>query len=69
MNTKTIRGLVVLAVALWAFRAFTADSPIPETYPAIVAADCGPEPSWTNRDAWYAYGDCSGDYGPIDAAE
>ena len=30
---------------------------------------CGKEPSFKNRDAWYEYGDCSGYYGPLDAAE
>ena len=30
---------------------------------------CGNEPAWGDREAWYSYGDCSGYYGPIDAAE
>lgn len=30
---------------------------------------CGKEPAWTDKAAWYTYGDCSGYYGPIDAAE
>lgn len=30
---------------------------------------CGKEPSRKNIDAWYSYGDCSGDYGPIDTAK
>ena len=72
MNRYTVRGLVALSVALWALKAFTADGSLPV---ATIAPDqiapntCGPVPSESDVDGWYAYGDCSGDYGPIDAAE
>lgn len=70
MNRYTLRGLVALAFAFWALQALTAE-PGPQTFDAIVAADCGAEPAYdkAHTNAWYAYGDCSGDYGIVDAAE
>ena len=60
MTRKLVYGCAWLVVAMWAVAAFTE--------PSIVPADCGSQPSWSDTDAWYDYGDCSGDYGPIDQA-
>lgn len=30
---------------------------------------CGNEPAWNDHAAWYAFGDCSGYFGPIDSVE
>jgi hypothetical protein len=70
MNTRrTLFGVAWLVVALWALAAFSASKP--ELYPSIVPADCGQAPVYdsAHEDEWYAYGDCSGDYGPIDGAQ
>ncbi len=53
--------------------------PVPVSYPAITMVDdidqsCGDEPEYSENPSveltgdWYQYGDCSGYYGPIDAA-
>lgn len=74
-----LRGIAVLGMALWALRAFTADSTpvtlslveekIVSDSEAIVPNECGPEPEYgvEYADQWFAYGDCSGDYGIVDA--
>lgn len=74
MTTKLLFAGLWIALALWAVARFTAVPSLPadtvgQREPAIVAADCGPAPSYDHgpKDAWYEYGDCSGDYGPIDA--
>lgn len=70
MNRYTLQGVVALAVALWALAAFTADRLPTETIaPDQITPECDLAPAWANTDAWWSYGDCSGDYGPIDAAE
>lgn len=75
MTIRTLKGAAWLVVCLWAIASFTdtgkAIVHAPELYPAIVDADCGAKPPYdkSHVDAWYTYGDCSGDYGPIDGAE
>lgn len=62
--------LPVMKIAVVSLALLCEPSIAPEYFPAVVAADCGAEPAYDNahRDEWFAYGDCSGDYGIIDAA-
>lgn len=71
MNYRTLTGAAWLVVALWAFAALTSDADSPDLDRDEITVACGREPAYTIglADEWYAYGDCSGDYGPIDAAE
>lgn len=72
MTIRTLTGALWLFAAAFAVAsAYSKPMPIPQPEPAIVPADCGKAPPYDfdHEDEWYAYGDCSGDYGPIDAAE
>lgn len=72
MNRRTLTGALVLVSAVGLLAALTDVSG--PTYSAFERADCGKQPPFSYEpspeliDHWYEYGDCSGYYGPIDAA-
>lgn len=61
---QALEGALWIALVLYCTAQFVGE-------PAIVDNDCGNPPPYdqSHRDEWFAYGDCSGDYGIIDAVD